>query len=60
MNELSAKLQALSEKYSITYSHVIKKLQDMETTLISLINELAGNEFDMKGLSEFQSLLIKK
>jgi len=57
INELTAKVQALSEKYATTYSDVVEEIHETETVLASLINELVGNEFDMNGLSEFQSLL---
>lgn len=57
VNELTAKLQAISEKYSVTYSQIENEIHKSERVLSSLIDELCGNEFDMKGLSEFQSLL---
>jgi len=57
INELTAKVQALAEKYAVTYSHLTEEIRETETVLASLIDELAGNEFDVKGLSEFKSLL---
>lgn len=51
------KIKVLSEKYSVTYSAVESKIQEVESTLSAFIDELAGNEYDMKGLSEFQALL---
>jgi type I restriction enzyme M protein len=57
INELSTKLQALSEKYETTYSEVVQQIHETESILSSLIDELDGNEYDMKGLSEFQLLL---
>lgn len=57
VNELTAKLQAISDKYSVTYSQVETEIHESERVLSSLIDDLCGNEFDMKGLSEFQSLL---
>jgi len=57
INELTSKVQALAEKYAVTYSHLTEEIHETETVLASLIDELAGNEFDMKGLSEFKSLL---
>lgn len=58
INELAGKVQALSEKYTTTYSEVEDQIHETENKLSSLIDELAGNEHDMKGLSEFQSLLM--
>jgi type I restriction enzyme M protein len=57
IKELTAKVQALSEKYATTYSHLTEDIHETETVLASLMDELVGNEFDMKGLSEFKSLL---
>ena len=57
INELTAKVQALAEKYAVTYSHLTEEIHETETVLASLIDELDCNEFDLKGLSEFKSLL---
>ena len=57
INELTAKVQALSEKYATTYSHLTEEIHETGKVLSSLIDELSGSEFDMKGLSEFKSLL---
>ena len=60
IRELTAKVQALSEKYAVTYGHITEEIQETETVLASHIDELVGNEFDMKGLSEFKSQLNGK
>jgi len=57
IHELTSKVQALSEKYATTYAHIAQEIQETESELASLIDELTGNEFDMKGLKEFQNLL---
>jgi type I restriction enzyme M protein len=57
VNELTVKVQALAEKYAVTYSHLTEEIRETETVLASLIDELDGNEFDLKGLGEFKSLL---
>lgn len=57
INDFATKIQALSEKYATTYSEVEGQIRETESILSSLIDELVGNEYDMKGLSEFQSLL---
>jgi len=51
------RIKALSEKYAVTYSAVESEIQETEFTLSALIDELMGNEYDMKGLREFQALL---
>lgn len=55
--KLTNKVQVLTDKYAITYSDVAKEIQAAESTLSSLIDDLKGNEFDMKGLNELKSLL---
>jgi type I restriction enzyme M protein len=57
ISKLSNKVQALADKYAITYSDVAKEIKEAESTVSSLIGDLEGNEFDMQGLHELQSLL---
>jgi len=57
INNLVEKVTALAEKYSVTYVEVTDKITSAKNEVISLIDKLQGNEFDMKGLVEFQSLL---
>ena len=57
IHELTTQVQTLSEKYATTYFKVVEEIHDTESALASLIAELTGNEFDTKGLGEFQSLL---
>ena len=47
----------LAKKYTTTYSDITKEIQETETVLSSYIDELTGNEFDMKGLNELKSML---
>lgn len=60
MDTLVSKIQALESKYSTTFFEVETQIQDTETQLASMINELDGSEFDLKGLSELKSLLAGK
>ncbi|HAM62638.1 MAG: type I restriction-modification system subunit M [Firmicutes bacterium GWF2_51_9] len=57
IRSLVDKIKALSEKYAITYADLESEIIETESTLSSLIDKLTGNEFDMKGLKEFQLLL---
>ncbi|NLX65758.1 MAG: type I restriction-modification system subunit M [Bacteroidales bacterium] len=57
VNDLSAKLQNLADKYAITYSDTVNQINQTEQQLSLLINELTGSDFDMQGLTQFQSLL---
>lgn len=57
IDTLTTKVVALSEKYSTTYSDVAKEINKAENSLSNLIDDLEGNEFDMKGLNELKVLL---
>lgn len=57
IRNLVDKVKVLSEKYRVTYSEVESEIQETESTLSAFIDELVGNEYDMKGLKEFQALL---
>ncbi|MBS5150011.1 MAG: type I restriction-modification system subunit M [Butyricicoccus pullicaecorum] len=58
VNNLVSKIQALQSKYATTYFEVESEIKETERLLSSMIDDLEGNEFDMKGLSEFKSLLM--
>ena len=58
VSSLVAKIKSLAEKYDTTYFDIEAEISETEKELCSLIDELCGNEFDMKGLSEFKSLLL--
>lgn len=51
------KLDALMKKYDTTFEDVEHEIQDTETSLSSMLDQLIGNEFDMQGLSELKKLL---
>lgn len=57
INELLAKTNVLAEKYAVTYMDVDREIRQAERSLSSLIDELEGDDFDMRGLKEFQTLL---
>lgn len=57
IEHLTAVVQALADKYAVTYTETTQKLTEAEHSLASLIDELTGNDFDMQGLAQFQSLL---
>ncbi len=54
---LEKAVQALADKYAVTYVELDKQIQESEAALADMIDNLTGGEFDMKGLREFQSLL---
>jgi type I restriction enzyme M protein len=58
ISELEKAVQTLADKYAITYLDLEMQIEESEKALSAMIDELTGNEFDMKGLAEFKSLLI--
>jgi type I restriction enzyme M protein len=57
LNSLITKIQSLAKKYETTYADVANEIKNTEESLASLMDELTGNEFDMKGVEEFKSYL---
>jgi type I restriction enzyme M protein len=57
INNLTIKVQALADKYAVTYSQVTRDIQTSEQELADMIEQFQGNEFDMKGLAELTDLL---
>lgn len=55
---LVSKIQTLQDKYATTYSEVKSQIKETEKKLSAMIDELDGDDFDMKGLSEFKALLM--
>ena len=58
IDELIQKVVKVSTKYSETFEDVEKDIESTERELCTLLDGLCGNEYDMKGLSEFKSLLM--
>lgn len=54
---LIAKLDALVEKYRITYADNARDIKQAESALVSMLEELDGGEFDLKGIEELKTLL---
>ena len=57
IDTLEKAAQALADKYAVTYLELDEQIQKSEESLSSMIDELTGNEYDMKGLAEFKALL---
>lgn len=58
IGELVRKITKLQEKYAVTYLEIEDEIKETEKSLCSMIDELCGDEFDMKGLSELKALLM--
>ena len=57
MDEFSKNVEKLSKKYDCTLTRIEDEITSTEKDLASMIDELVGDEFDMKGLNELKSLL---
>ena len=57
LDNLAAKVQSLSDKYSITFSDVEDEIKATQATLSSMIGQLTGSDVDIKGLTELKILL---
>lgn len=57
VNDLASKIKSLSEKYAITFAEVENDISKTEKELSAMINDLTGDESDMKGLAELKKLL---
>ncbi|MEA1228938.1 type I restriction-modification system subunit M [Acinetobacter sp. IRS14] len=57
IEHLTDVVQALADKYAVTYTETTQKLSEAENSLASLIDDLTGDDFDIQGLTQFQTLL---
>lgn len=57
IQSLTTKVLYLSKKYVVTYSDIENQIRETEKQLVPLIEELEGNEYDMKGLEQLKKLL---
>lgn len=57
ITQLTSQVQALADKYAVTYSQVANEIKTTEQELAGMMGELTGNEFDIQGLAELTSLL---
>lgn len=60
LSELVKALDVLSKKYAVTFVDVEDEISASEQALSAMIDELTGNEYDMKGLQEFKRLINGK
>lgn len=57
LQQLVDKVEALAEKYATTFADIMNEIDKTKSSLALQIDELTGNDFDMKGLNEFKVLL---
>nr|WP_227502729.1 hypothetical protein [Klebsiella variicola] len=57
ISQLTSQVQALADKYAVTYSQVSHAIKTTEQELAEMMGELTGNEFDIQSLAELTGLL---
>lgn len=57
VHNLANSIKKIEDKYKTTYSDIVTQEHDTADALVKLIDDLDGDEFDEKGLKEFQSFL---
>ena len=57
IGELVKKINALTQKYKVTFSEVEERRTSAEKKLSGMMDGMKGNDFDMDGLREFRRLL---
>ena len=57
VSALTNKINTLTKKYSVTLLDVETQIDETEKAFADMIDDLEGDEFDMKGLKELQKLL---
>lgn len=57
LNDFESTIELLAKKYETTYSDLEEEISKTEKSLISMLDDLEGNDFDMLGLDEFKTLL---
>lgn len=60
INNLSIQIKALAEKYAVTFSEVEQDIRKTEQDLSVMLDELTGEESDLKGLAELKKMLQGK
>ena len=57
ISNLTSKVSALAKKYEETMVDLSEKIETSEKDICSMLDDLVGDEFDIKGLQEFKKLL---
>jgi type I restriction enzyme M protein len=57
LSEFTKSIENATKKYDTTLVDLDKEINETEKELSNMIDNLTGDEFDMKGLEEFKTLL---
>lgn len=58
ITDFVSKVMKLIKKYETTLTAIDTEISKVEESLAEMLDELTGDEFDMKGISAFKSLLL--
>lgn len=58
IDSLVKKIQNLHDKYATTVFEIEDQIKETEKLLCSMLDDLEGDEFDMKGIKAFKSMLL--
>ena len=57
IGKFASKVQALADKYAITFADVEEEMGETERALTSMLEQLTGSDVDIRGLKELETLL---
>ena len=57
LDDFVKRLDAVCRKYETTFEDVESQIASTEKELLGMLDDLQGNEFDMKGIEELKKLL---
>lgn len=57
LDDFVKRLDAVCRKYETTFEDVESQIASTEKELLGMLDDLQGNEFDMKGIAELKKLL---
>ncbi len=57
LSSFVSRISALSKKYESTFADISNEIEETESKLSAMLDDLVGSEYDMKGLEEFKKLL---
>ena len=60
INTFISKLEALCSKYEMTFAEVESRISEAEASLELMLENMTGNEYEMKAIAELKTLLARK
>ena len=57
LTDFIKRVQMMSDKYAVSLTGIEQDIVEAEDNLVKMLDGLCGNEFDMKGIAQFEALL---